>query len=342
LNGLYRIMGLHIKEYSSFLHEFAAGFLDAKHGGPESLKEWTNTFLAETWQNDPTPVIETLPIMKRAEAYTPQSLPNGVIIAVAAVDLQKRWLQFEIQGIGLSDETWGIETKQVEGDPEQWDIWQELKELMMQKFKRQDGVEIPVTEVVIDINHNPERVVNFIKKCGLPRVHAIRGIEGGQNLPVSKRYNRHYAIEVFSIDTFSTKQTIFAQVNTEDPGPAYMHWPRGQGYNEEYFLQLFASEVVRSKFQKGFEHKYYEKIRDRNEALDIRVYLRGAVAILKPNLSIIAKRQLPEGPGPVAGPTPAPPGTPTGPDVKTHSPRGNPRRRIFVGGMGGFRGGFRP
>jgi phage terminase large subunit GpA-like protein len=72
-----------------------------------------------------------------------------------------------------------------------------------------------------------------------------------------------------------------------------MHYPKGQGYNDDYFLQLTA-EVLKTKRVRGVVVSNYEKIRDRNEALDIRVYGIALVDILKPNLTAIAKKQKPE------------------------------------------------
>ena len=59
-----------------------------------------------------------------------------------------------------------------------------------------------------------------------------------------------------------------------EPGPGYVHFPRCDDYDQEYFEGL-TSEVKKPKYkprshvQIGYA---YEKTRDRNEPLDLEVY----------------------------------------------------------------------
>jgi phage terminase large subunit GpA-like protein len=319
LSGLYRMMGLKEKEFTSYLHQFAVQFLDAKHEGRESLKTWTNTFLAETWEEEFTKPIELMPLMKRAESYTPDKLPNGIIIAIAAVDVQKRWLQVEVLGLGMDDETWGIDTKLIEGDPDGSDVWEDLAELLSKTYTREDGVEIKIHATAIDMKSKGDRVVHFVKHGGVPRVYPVYGVPTGQTMLVTPRLNKHYMIRAYAVDSKNGKDILFARLAIDSPGPRYTHFPVGQGYNEEYFHQLTA-EVLKTRYLHGFGTLYYEKIRDRNEALDIRVYLLAVVDILRPNLTTIAKKL--KAPGEQVQPE-----RPTQPPP----PAPAPRQRIRVG-----------
>ena len=56
--------------------------------------------------------------------------------------------------------------------------------------------------------------------------------------------------------------------------PGYCHFPR---YGEEYFKQLTAEQLV-TKLVKGYRRLEWQKMRERNEALDCRVYARAAAA----------------------------------------------------------------
>ena len=66
---------------------------------------------------------------------------------------------------------------------------------------------------------------------------------------------------------------------TEESGeafpPGYCHFPR---YGEEYFKQLTAEQLV-TRVVKGYKRPEWQKTRDRNEALDCRVYARAAAAV---------------------------------------------------------------
>ena len=54
--------------------------------------------------------------------------------------------------------------------------------------------------------------------------------------------------------------------------PGYCHFPR---YSEEYFKQITAEQLV-TKIVKGYRRHEWQKMRERNEALDCRVYARAA------------------------------------------------------------------
>jgi len=54
--------------------------------------------------------------------------------------------------------------------------------------------------------------------------------------------------------------------------PGYCHFPR---YSEEYFRQITAEQLV-TKIVKGYRRHEWQKMRERNEALDCRVYARAA------------------------------------------------------------------
>jgi phage terminase large subunit GpA-like protein len=56
----------------------------------------------------------------------------------------------------------------------------------------------------------------------------------------------------------------------------YCHFPE---YNTEYFKQLTAEQLV-TKIVKGYPKRIWQKTRDRNEALDCRVYARAAAIAL--------------------------------------------------------------
>ena len=60
---------------------------------------------------------------------------------------------------------------------------------------------------------------------------------------------------------------------SDDP-PGYCHYPR---YSEEYFKQITAEQLV-TKIVKGYRRHEWQKMRERNEALDCRVYARVAAS----------------------------------------------------------------
>jgi phage terminase large subunit GpA-like protein len=66
--------------------------------------------------------------------------------------------------------------------------------------------------------------------------------------------------------------------DSEDPSGAASrcHFPE---YNTEYFKQLTAEQLI-TRIVKGYPNRIWQKTRDRNEALDCRVYARAAAIAL--------------------------------------------------------------
>ncbi len=86
------------KGFRSRLHQMAVDFLDAKKKGEETLKVWTNTFLAETWevQSEKGPQPEL--IYARREDY--ETIPEKCVVLVAGADVQQDRIEVEIVGSG--------------------------------------------------------------------------------------------------------------------------------------------------------------------------------------------------------------------------------------------------
>lgn len=290
LNGIYALFPPK-KPFKNRLQQMVAAFLEAKAGGLETLKVWTNTFLAETWE-DPTgekPDWEAL--FDRREDYGGDDPKNPIIPAkvgllVAAVDVQRNRLEYEVIGYGLDEETWGIERGQIYGNPHQDDVWSALDELLDKTYTHENGAKLRIATMAIDISDGQTAipVARYVRPRQVRRVWAVKG-SSTPNAPITStaRRGKKVKVPVFMVGTDTAKATIYARLNILDPGPRYMHWPKGFGYDSEYFKQLTA-ESVRTEWRKGVPVRVWRKERDRNEALDIRVYALAVVEILNPNM----------------------------------------------------------
>jgi phage terminase large subunit GpA-like protein len=95
-------------------------------------------------------------------------------------------------------------------------------------------------------------------------------------------------VQLYAVGTDSAKDTLFSRLKLEKPGPGYCHHPDLPAYEEKYFDQLTAEEKF-NKYDKGvLKGTYYKKVRERNEALDLKVLNMVAFAILNPNLPDLA------------------------------------------------------
>ena len=124
------IAGLWINEVSSPWVSF--GNMAVRHtqatilanaGDTDALREFINESLAETWQEG-TQVVVAGSLEDRKENYGPD-LPAGVMVLVAGVDLQIDRIELELKGIGVGEESWGIQYKVFYGDPVFQDVCKE-------------------------------------------------------------------------------------------------------------------------------------------------------------------------------------------------------------------------
>lgn len=340
------------KGYRNRLHQMAEEYLRAVKGGERKLQVLVNTAFCELWEVA-TEAPDHKPLMERLEPYTPERLPDGVVVVFAAVDVQKDRLECETIGLGADDECWGIEFRKFYGDTEQDDVWLDLANHLSKIYRREDNAVLPITATAIDMRHKPHKVRTFVQRSGLPRVFAVYGVNSQTPILVTTRLNKHYRLRTYAVNSKLAKDIIYARIKVAGPeegapgGPRFMHFPEGQGYDEQYFLQLTA-EVLKSKKVRGVLVQSYEKVRERNEALDIRVYYLAEVDILKPNLQSI-ERGLKAQEGvvkerkdyvlkPAEIPNPKPQTPIQKPGKPEQSGGKSQRAKIKIGGMGGFKG----
>lgn len=290
LSGLYSILGRK-KSYRTYLHQFVDNFLRAKRKGREGMITWTNTFLAECW-DDAGERVDTIEVLKRREGYDTQRLPNGVLMITCGVDVQDDRLECEIVGWGNQQESWGIMYRVLPGQTTQPDVWQDLDEVLAQTWKREDGVELKIAFTGIDSSHSPDHVIQYTKPRQSRHVYAVRGYSRTDQ-PIFagiSRKNRLMA-PVMRIGTDTAKHQIFAFLRLKENGPGFCHFPATEeaGYNANYFNMLTAEEV-RTRYVKGFPKREFIKVRDRNEALDARVYATGLLHYANPNWASLEKK----------------------------------------------------
>jgi len=281
------------KGYVSRLHQMVAQFLEAKHGGDETLKTWVNTFLAETWEVK-AEQLEWSPLLQRAEDYE-APVPHDACLLTAAVDVQKDRIEIEVVAWGDEEESWGVEKHVIWGDFDLPDTQNHLDDFLNKRWTHATGVELSVTAVAIDSGHKTKSVYHFAKSRSSRRCYAVKGSATPNSPVVTPRYNKHYQVWLYSVGTDTAKESIFSRLKITEPGPRFMHFPKGQGYTESYFKQL-CSEKIQTTMERGVVRRRWVKQADRNEALDLRVYNLAAYDILRPNMIRVRASVITENP----------------------------------------------
>ncbi|PNB77017.1 terminase, partial [Pseudomonas sp. FW305-BF6] len=102
--------------------------------------------------------VESDDLFARRESYDCE-VPNDVLVLTAGVDVQDNRLEYEIVGWGTGKESWGIQYGVIMGDPGHETVWTELDHVLMDTYKRNDGIELNISTTCIDSGgHHTKKV----------------------------------------------------------------------------------------------------------------------------------------------------------------------------------------
>lgn len=258
-------------------------FLDAKNKD-NLLKVWVNTVLGETWlEKGEAPEWQIL--FDKREDYQQEIVPSGGLFLTAGADVQKDRIECEVVAWGRNKESWSVGYFIINGDTAREEVWNELSEFSKRYFEHSSGVMLPISRFAIDSGFATQQVYNWVRKQPINFAMAIKGTDSGVTplgLPTrvdlninGKRLRR--GAKVWSVGTSILKSELYQFLrltqNEDESFPAgYCHFPK---YDSEYFKQLTAEQLV-TKMVRGYQKREWQKTRERNEALDCRVYARAA------------------------------------------------------------------
>jgi phage terminase large subunit GpA-like protein len=268
------------------LEDAVRDFLAARKQ-PSTLRVWVNTYLAETWEEDGEGV-DDYSLSERAEDWG-DIVPADGLILTAGVDVQDDRLEAEIVAWGKEEESWSIAYRTIHGDPSGPIVWRELDEFLYGVYEHEFGEEMVVRATCIDSGgHHTQAVYKYVSTREAKRVFAIKGV-GGEGKPMVGKPSKNNIgkIKLFPVGVDTIKYELFSRFRITEPGPGYCHFPEGR--DPEYYKQLTAEKIA-TKYHKGFARREFVKIRTRNEALDVRVYAKAALALLNVNLNGLAMK----------------------------------------------------
>lgn len=250
---------------------------------PDKLQAFWNTTIGRSHEAAGE-IADWKRLYDRRETYDIGMVPLGGMVLFAGCDVQADRIEGEVVAFGRGLESWSVEQFTLSGRTTEPEVWKLLDAKLATMYPSAYGVDLPITLMAVDARYNTSHVYNFIRKHPGKAI-AVRGTDDslvpiGQPkavdvTPAGKRKRR--GLQVWPVANAHFKSQIYGWLALEKPTaesgtpyPAgYMHFPQ---YGEEWFQQLCAEHV---KTQKNGTQKW-EKWRDRNEALDCRVYARAA------------------------------------------------------------------
>ena len=182
------------------------------------------------------------------------------------------------------------------GNPADAKLWEELAEYLARPWQHPAQKEFRIAKTFVDSGYETQAVYQFIKRSAGQNVSASKGVGGENRPPVGRASKNNTArINVFPIGTNAIKTVIFSRLKNEIPGPGYFHI--GSFADEEFLRQLTSEKAVK-RYSRGIPRIEYQKLRPRNEALDLLVLNLAAFASLNANtgrmLSKLSETRKPE------------------------------------------------
>ena len=156
-----------------------------------------------------------------------------------------------------------------------------------------------IARLAIDTGYETAAVYAWARQVGFGQVAPVKGLEGfNRASPVTgptfvdatvggKRLRRGARLWSVATSTFKTETYRFLRQDRPTPEEivAGASFPSGTVHlpnwtDGEWLKQLTAEQLVTVRNKRGFAKLEWQKLRERNEALDARVYARAAAWIL--------------------------------------------------------------
>ena len=261
-------------------------------GSAAAIKTFKNTELGETWvEEGEAPDWQRL--VERREDYKVGSVPEGGLLLVGGADVQKDRIEASVWAFGRGKESWLIEHRVLMGDTARDAVWKRLAEMLTESWTHTSGAALPLTCFAIDTGFATQEAYAFVRACRDARVMAVKGVARGAALigtPTAvdmtqggKKLRR--GIKVFAVAGGIAKLEFYNNLK-KAPDLAedgltirypigFVHLPK---VDAEFIQQLCAEQLITRRNRNGFPVREWQKMRERNEALDCYVYARAAAA----------------------------------------------------------------
>ena len=290
LSALYSPLGW--KSWAQIARDWLAA-----QGSEEMLRAARNTLLGETWvESGDAPEWQRL--AERREAFGTQ-IPAGGLFLTAGVDVQKDRIEVDVWAWGRGLESWLVDHIVIAGGPDDPACWEKLTALLGRTWACTNGAVMVIGKLAIDTGYESAAVYAWARAQGFDQVAPVKGLEGfNRATPISgptfvdvtiggKLLRRGARLWSVATATFKTETYRFLRLerpSDEDRAlgvfnaPGTVHLP--DWIDTEWLKQLVAEQLVTVRNKRGYAHPEWQKMRERNEALDCRVYARAAAWIM--------------------------------------------------------------
>lgn len=270
---------------------------EAAAGSDEAQRVFRNTVLGETWiESGEAPDWQRL--YDRREEWRAGTIPAGGLFLTAGADVQKDRVEVDVWAWGRGLESWLIDHIVIEGGPEHSQSWAQLDALLSRTWSHASGAEMAISKLAIDTGYESAAVYAWARRAGFAQVAPVKGVDGfNRASPVAgptyvdasdggRRLRRGARLWTVAVSTFKTETYRYLRLErpTDEERAEGVLYPPGTIHlpswaDSEWCKQFVAEQLVTVRNRRGFSRLEWQKLRERNEALDCRVYARAAAWI---------------------------------------------------------------
>ncbi|MCD9569465.1 phage terminase large subunit family protein [Pseudomonas protegens] len=279
LNALYAPSGW--TDWRTLARQYEKAKKAQAAGNLEPMQVFYNTRLAKVWDSAQEQTkAHVLRDRARLERYSLGSMPAGVLMLTAAVDVQANRLELMVMGFGVGLERWVIDHQVIWGDPANQKTWDVLDEKLKARYRHPCGVALAILAAGVDSGgHHTDEVYQFCRLRRWRNIFAIKGASKPGRPVIAQRpsmvdvtwrgQTERNGAELWFVGTDTAKDWIYNRYPFPD-GPGALHF--ANDLPDEFFDQCVAESKV-ARYVKGYKRIEWVKGKaDRNEALDLMVY----------------------------------------------------------------------
>jgi len=291
LNKLYSPVGW--RSWASLVEKWDAANKAHKIGNSGPLKEFTNSSLAETWEEKGRGG-DAESLRKRAEDYALNVVPLRGLLVAMGVDTQPDRLEARVWAFGRGEESWLVARYVIYGDPNldegtEGSPWTQLTEIRRTAVMHASGSQMWIEATCIDSGgHNTQAVYSYCRDHAHAHVLAIKGssiygkaVLGKPSLLEVNWRGRTIpnGVKVWQIGTDTAKHLIYGRMRLTQAGPGFVHVPKAVADTDE-FEQMTAAKLLPVVVQGKHTMRWITPQGKREEGGDCQVYAYAAACYL--------------------------------------------------------------
>jgi phage terminase large subunit GpA-like protein len=266
----------------------------------DARKSFINTVLGEEYEEEANPVPEWERLYERREDWPYRTIPERGLFLTAGADVQADRIEVDIWAWGRGLESWLVEHRVIAGDPARAETWQGVTALLGETWEHATGRPIALQRLAIDTGAFTQSVYLWARSQDRSLVLPIKGMPAYDRLvPVSGPTKVEIAasgrrlklgLNLWTVSVSFFKREFYRQLElakpTDEQRAAGLRDPAGYVHistaaSDEWLKQAVAEQPVVVRSRHGFATRTeWRPLRERNEALDMRVYARAAVWLL--------------------------------------------------------------